>query len=434
MISVLVNIKDSKEDLKEYFSNFLSQDFGQVEIFCIDKSSNNSSLSSIEEFDNKIKLIDDYDDFLKESQGDYILFLDFTQNIKSDFKEEINNIYENNLELFVSMADIEKVHMKEYLNKQLSNLEIDLKFLFKNLDNDFFLFVKKSFLKENSIQFIGDNSLFLLNCICLSKKFLFSDKCYLDDSAKSDDKLNINDYYKLISTVLSNKEVYNYYFSQFWNYIFGKLFDIIYYLRNEQLKRSYFMDSKTLFNRYCFDEGYYEDIYDSVDGMVLEFFKQSLIDVCYIPKKREVVQRLIKENFKPIKVSIKSNNHNIEYEKRIKKYLEKKGFKVVINQKDDWYDDENKEDIVLVLRSSECYTPHENHVNVIWNIYDEDISIEEYDSYDVVFISSKALTKDMDKKLDGVVKRLAFDEDYKKENKIKEACEDIIETLRNFTF
>ena len=108
----------------------------------------------------------------------------------------------------------------------------------------------------------------------------------------------------------------------------------------------------------------------------------------------------------------------------------------MIHEQEDWYLKDGHEDITLFLQDNGMYMPNEKHINMIWNIFnDESVSIEEYDAFDVVFISSKNFAEDMAKKLDGVVKHLKFENKLvKKQGKVKEISEDIIETLRNITF
>lgn len=185
-------------------------------------------------------------------------------------------------------------------------------------------------------------------------------------------------------------------------------------MRDETLKRNYFKDSKLLFDEYCFDRGYYADIQNSLDIMTWEFFNQTLEDVYYIPIKRAVSRRLVNENFGPLTIAIKSPHPIGEHDWgdyffaiALKKSFEKRGFKVVIHELQNWYREEDNEDIVVVLRGLSKYIPNPKHINVMWNIsHPEAISLEEYNSYDVVFISSIKYANEMDKKLDTVVKPL----------------------------
>ena len=73
----------------------------------------------------------------------------------------------------------------------------------------------------------------------------------------------------------------------------------------------------------------------------------------------------------------------------LKKAFEKKGFNVVIHEYEDWYK-EDKVDIVFVLRGLYEYEINPDHINLMWNIsHPELVSLEEYETYDIVFISSQ---------------------------------------------
>lgn len=439
MISILLTINNYNENLNNSISSIFSQYFNEIELFCLTKSSKKLNLSE-EAHNNEITIIDNYNEFLTQSTGEYLLFLDSNQKIgDGTIKKLLNKSKECDLDLLITVNENEKIYGSKNLNKTFTNLEIDPKFLFKILDKNLSLFINKTFLKDNEISVFEDNSLFLLNCINHSNKFLFSNEMSitdLSDSENNKNQLNINEYYELINKILANKELYNHFKREFWKYVFGKIFEIVYYLRNETIKRKYFKESKILFNEFCFEKEYYNDIFDSVDIIVLEFFKQTLMDVCYIPEKRETGQNLINENFKKVKIAIKSTRENNTFEENLIKRLKKKGFKVILHQKENWDDKKYNEDIALVLRTDEKYTPKDDCINLIWNIYDDDrVSIYEYNLFDFVFVSSKEYMKSLEKKIESPIKQLKYEDNYEnKKGKIKEIGEDIIETLRNITF
>lgn len=73
----------------------------------------------------------------------------------------------------------------------------------------------------------------------------------------------------------------------------------------------------------------------------------------------------------------------------LKKAFEKKGFNVIIHEYEDWYK-KDEVDIVFVLRGLYEYEVNPNHINLMWNIsHPELVSLEEYERYDIVFISSE---------------------------------------------
>lgn len=74
----------------------------------------------------------------------------------------------------------------------------------------------------------------------------------------------------------------------------------------------------------------------------------------------------------------------------LKKEFEALGYRVLLQVLSEWDNDEGNEcDIALVLRGLSRYTPKPNQINIMWNISHPDkVSIDEYNEYDHVFISS----------------------------------------------
>ena len=71
------------------------------------------------------------------------------------------------------------------------------------------------------------------------------------------------------------------------------------------------------------------------------------------------------------------------------KYLIRRGQEVDVDYDPEW--DNNKHaDVVLVLRGKHPYEPNRDCINVLWNISHPDtVSVDEFNSYDLVFIASK---------------------------------------------
>ena len=113
--------------------------------------------------------------------------------------------------------------------------------------------------------------------------------------------------------------------------------------------------------------------------------------------KPEILKKLFNEQYYDLTIAIKSPNpkghhHWGDYffSKALKKSFEKKGFNVVIQEREDWYDDNVKADINLVLRGVVEYKPNFDEINIMWNISHPDmVETEEYDNYDICFISSE---------------------------------------------
>lgn len=428
---------------KSCFDSILNQSFNDFEIICLGHQKNSDLIKELQsKFEDNIKFLTitgSIDEVINHVDGEYILFLDVNQKLNDNsINEALNQMKNSDLDLLISPNNIFQFYNDECINEICNAFEVDSKFLFKTLNYSFSALIKKSFLTDNNIKIYENKSLFFLNCLINANKLIFSDEIYVTDVGKLNKsyKIDINDYYDIIDSLLQNTKLYEKLKLHFWKFIFGDIYDIFFNLRDDTIKREYYYDCKILFDKYCFDKGYYNDIHNTVDIVVLEFFKQSLMDVCFIPNKRYISQRLVRENFKPLTIAIKSNGKSIEFEKLLKKSFKQKGFKVLIHEKEDWYLKDSHEDIALFLPDNEMYIPNEKHINVIWNIFNnESVSFEEYDAFDVVFISSKKYAKDMAKKLDGVVKHLKYDNKFvKKPGKVKEISGDIIETLRNITF
>lgn len=86
----------------------------------------------------------------------------------------------------------------------------------------------------------------------------------------------------------------------------------------------------------------------------------------------------------------------------LKKYLERLGYYVVIESKDEWENDAQA-DVVMLLRGHEAYFPDRRKkdcVYIMWNLSHPDtIAEEEYNAYDLVCIGAYSYGKAMAKKL-----------------------------------
>lgn len=79
----------------------------------------------------------------------------------------------------------------------------------------------------------------------------------------------------------------------------------------------------------------------------------------------------------------------------LKKQLEIKGYHVLIQILPEWDNEQGKEyEVVIVFRGLSRYTVKSSQRNIMWNIsHPDDISIEEYEEYDHVFIASNFWAK-----------------------------------------
>lgn len=75
----------------------------------------------------------------------------------------------------------------------------------------------------------------------------------------------------------------------------------------------------------------------------------------------------------------------------LKSSLEKLGYKVLIQIQPEWYSRRgDRYDVVIVFRGLHRYKPKPHQVNILWNIsHPDDVSLDEYESYDHIFIASE---------------------------------------------
>lgn len=438
MISIILTIDSTENLFEECISSILMQHVTDLEIICVVNSSNYSSLNKLKNFekkDERIKIIvnnvSDKEQIMKKiglkyARGNYILFLNSTTNLHEDSLDFFPDFCMNNSfdMLIFSDDDVWSNNFAFNETNVLNHSNFSGKDLFKLLTNEFNVIYSKKLLGNVDFTFLNRNyfewnNLFFLQAFFASNSFIFHKNLFSEniDLSRNNQKkviLKIKLFKLIIEKFIKDEQRYEFYNNEFWNYIFGSIFNFIYDLRDETLKRNYFKDSKLLFDEFCFDKGYYEDIQKSLDIMTWEFFNQTLEDVYYIPIKRAVSRRLVNENFGPLTIAIKSPHPIGEptwgdyfFAIALKKSFEKRGFKVVIHELQNWYREDDNEDIVIVLRGLSKYNPNPKHINIMWNIsHPEVISLEEYNSYDIVFISSVKYANEMDKKLDTVVKPL----------------------------
>lgn len=112
--------------------------------------------------------------------------------------------------------------------------------------------------------------------------------------------------------------------------------------------------------------------------------------------KPQIINKIINEEYSNLTIAIKSPHPEgtthwgeLFFSIALKKSFEKMGFNVIIQEREHWYD-EIDVDIALVLRGEVDYAPNYSNINIMWNIsHPTAISIEEYEKYDYVFISSE---------------------------------------------
>ena len=86
----------------------------------------------------------------------------------------------------------------------------------------------------------------------------------------------------------------------------------------------------------------------------------------------------------------------------LKKELEKKGYDVILQILPEWVGGGDAGcDVVIVLRGLSRYKPKPQHFNIMWNVsHPDDVTLEEYNQYQHVFIASEFWASEIAKKVD----------------------------------
>ncbi len=86
----------------------------------------------------------------------------------------------------------------------------------------------------------------------------------------------------------------------------------------------------------------------------------------------------------------------------LKKELERKDCEVILQVLPEWRGDGDARcDIILVLRGLSQYKPKEQHFNIMWNIsHPDDVTVEEYNLYQHVFVASHYWARKISQKVD----------------------------------
>ena len=131
-------------------------------------------------------------------------------------------------------------------------------------------------------------------------------------------------------------------------------------------------------------------------------------------KKPEIIKKLNNNEYSDLTISIKTPNPKDNHQwgdyffaLALKKSFQKKGFHVIIQEKEDWYSSNIKADINLVLRGKVEYHPNFDEINVMWNISHPDlVTKQEYEQYDICFISSEKYAEKLNNEVKTIVKPL----------------------------
>lgn len=161
------------------------------------------------------------------------------------------------------------------------------------------------------------------------------------------------------------------------------------------------------FDRNCEKES---EVKEVIQNYCFDCFKEKNAEL-YLTVKEKLFELNNQRNNKKIKLIIPAREKNKEYNGdyhyglAIMRAFERNGFEVEFRYIDEWYEPFDGK-YVFVLRGPIKYECNPWDYNIMWNIsHPEDVSLQEYVSYDQVFIASKPWCK----KVNHLLKKWKYD-------------------------
>ena len=129
--------------------------------------------------------------------------------------------------------------------------------------------------------------------------------------------------------------------------------------------------------------------------------------------KPQILEKIINGKYNELNIAIKSPNPTNDkrwgdyfFAQGLKRSLEKKGFNVVIQEREYWYEDTDA-DINIIIRGLIEYDVNYDEINLMWNIsHPNKINYDDYEKYDMVFIASENYAKTLENRLNTQVETL----------------------------
>lgn len=361
--------------------------------------------------------------------------------INDNFSDNFENFKNSLLNQTFGFEDLEIIFITDNLIKNLSKDLIsrfakkyaNVKYIFleTKLDEKTFFEIGLNYSTTNYIMFINPN-LFLIKDAC---KLLY-DEIFFNDSDIVIGDYNSNFNKDLLFKKCSSKKVI---------YEFNDKDDEIFYLDLFLSSRIYKKEFLLkIFETSTFLSWDYFNFLTLINARKVILLNETISFGKNVKKEKKVLNleklkvfnKLINKKYNQLTIAIKSPNPMYEkhwgdyfFALSLKKSLEKKGFKVVIHEREYFDSSKDNEDIVIVLRGRVEYNPKPNHINLMWNIsHPDDISLEEYERYDYVFIASNKFANEISNQVNTNVNSLLQCTDpeifYPSEN--KEFKEDIL--------
>ncbi len=207
-ISIIIPFYNSENFIKESLNSLIYQTFKNFEIICVNDGSTDNSIEILREFQKKDKrihiisqknIINSKNIGIKESKGDYLLFLNFVDIFNYTMLEELySKIKGNDLEIIICNSQLFKIKNKRYIfynnNYYFSdNLIKNYSFLVQNIKQYFLnLFIwwpwdklfKKHYIEniQNEFHILNNTNYlsFIYFSIISSKKIYFFDKILIN--------------------------------------------------------------------------------------------------------------------------------------------------------------------------------------------------------------------------------------------------------------
>jgi len=370
-ISVVILFHNSDIKMKECLNSLIKQTFKNFEIICINENLNNDTLNILKEYkkkDKRIHILEQNEKNLKksrnyairESKGEYLIFLDSKDVFDNSMIEELyTNIKTNNVEIVICNSnDIEIENGKKKIIRE-KNLNFDIKLkknIFSIFDikkdsfNFFFLWpfdkiFKKEFIErlKNKIPYYlyFDDLNFVASIVLETNKISFLDKILINHRIEKNltvSNLNLTYSEKFYNSLqnlkifLYKKNLYKKFKQDFINFVAsysiyqleninGKFFCFLY----QKLKNEFWNEFEiTKYNKnYFYDKKIYKKIKNILESEleILEIVKQVKSNDKKINYLREKKISCFQKIFDTIQVYKTEKNIFNHFKEMIKKII-----------------------------------------------------------------------------------------------------------------
>jgi len=285
LISVIVYVNNKAENLEKCLKTLTLQTYKNLEIICINNSSNVIFLDILEKFqksDNRIAVynLENIDTAtarnmgINLAKGEYISFINACDWVLLDlYQVFVNKINSADADMYmfnVSLCSknfIDVPHYEFFDQEDINNNEEDVIHTYHDIQgilvkNNMVInkIYKKSFLDNNNIRFLDGKNfseyLFNIKTLLKAKQIIINDEAYYrytenltTDYTKQDGVFDIFDIIDVMCQTIQNENIFYYYQVEFLNFMCN-MFKSYFILCSEVLKLTYFEKMKTTFIGY----------------------------------------------------------------------------------------------------------------------------------------------------------------------------------------